>query len=55
MFTGIILQARSMPSNKSSENKSLDYALHSCFRKIFSTRDQAVVVCMVFLYYSSSV
>ena len=29
--------------------KSLDYALHSCFRKIFSTRDQVVVHhCMVF-------
>ena len=30
--------------------KLLDYALHSCFKKIFSTRDQIVVHhCMVFL------
>jgi len=34
-------------------NKSLDYALHSCFRKIFSTRDQVVVHhCMVFFDFS---
>ena len=34
--------------------KSLDYALHSCFRKIFSTRDQVVVNhCMAFFYFSS--
>ena len=30
------------------QTKSLDYALHSCFRKIFSTKEQAVVhLCMV--------
>ena len=28
--------------------RSLDYAVHSCFRKIFSTRDQsAVEQCMI--------
>lgn len=37
-----------------TQTKSLDYALHSCFRKIFSTRDQAVVHdCMVFFDISS--
>ena len=34
--------------------KSLDYALHSCFRKIISTRDQVVVYqCMAFFDFSS--
>ena len=33
-----------------AQTKSLDYALRSCFSKIFSTRDQVVVHhCMVFL------
>ena len=37
-----------------AQTKSLDYALHSCFRKIFSTRDQVVVHhCMVFFDFSS--
>ena len=37
-----------------ARTKSLDYALHSCFRKIFSTRDQVVVHhCMVFFDFSS--
>ena len=37
-----------------AQTKSLDYALHSCFRKIFSTRDQVVVNhCMTFFDFSS--
>ena len=37
-----------------AQTKSLSYALHSCFRKIFSTRDQVVVhQCMVFFDFSS--
>jgi len=37
-----------------AQTKSLDYALHSCFRKIFSTRDQVVVYqCMAFFDLSS--
>ena len=36
-----------------AQTKSLDYALHSCFRKIFSTRDQVVVNhCMAFFDFS---
>jgi len=36
-----------------AQTKSL-YALHSCFKKIFSTRDQVVVhLCMVFFDFSS--
>ena len=35
------------------KTKSLDYALHSCFRKIFSTKDQvAVHHCMAFFDFS---
>ena len=37
-----------------AQTKSLDYALHSCFGKIFSTRDQVVVHhCMAFFDFSS--
>ena len=42
-----------------AQTKSLDYALHSCFRKIFSTRDHVVVnhcmACFDFSYVSEAV
>jgi len=44
MFTGTIL----CPVNR-DQVRSLDYAVHSCFRKIFATTDQSVVEqCMIF-------
>jgi len=49
MLTGIkpILRARIM-----HVSKSLDYALHSCFRKCYSIRYPAVVHhCMVFFIF----
>jgi len=47
MFAGIVLWLRCMPDR--DQIRSLDYAIHSCFRKKFSTRDQSVVEqCMVF-------
>ena len=53
MFTGIILRLEACPVTK-AQTKSLDYALHSCFRKIFSTKDQVVVNhCMAFFDFSS--
>ena len=46
--TNIDIVLRASPVTK-AQTKSSDYALHSCFRKIFSTMDQVVIHhCMVF-------
>jgi len=40
------------PVNR-DQDRSLDYAVHSCFRKMFSTTDQSVIEqCMIFFWMS---